>query len=221
MTSSIPRQNHHHHRLTLLLPLVLERMYLFGRRSVKGRRLSVCLAPLVERKTYSLTTQVKMRRYGADHQHVEVLGHFSCLYHNHHQRESRLLRGGHHSNEHKTNTQWFVRASPLPKLELCRTQGAMRPRTGDVVNGTRARCAPLDCKRTSQNKRVLACYLAPTVLDLVVGDGLASQLTFEVDMWCASPMAPELDVRITIFLIHPRTVINLLSEVAMKVTDDH
>ena len=50
---------------------------------------------------------------------------------------------------------------------------------------------------------------------------MASQLTFEVDMWCASPMATELDVRITIFLIHPGMVINFLSEVATKVTGDH
>ena len=59
------------------------------------------------------------------------------------------------------------------------------------------------------------------MLDLVVGDRLASQLAFEVDMWCASPMTTELDVRITILLIHPRKVINVLSEVATKVTDDH
>ena len=95
----------------------------------------------------------------------------------------------------------------------------MRPRTGEV-NGTRARCASLDCKRTSENIRVLAFYLAPTVLDLVLGDSLASQLTFEVDVWCASTMATVLDVRTTIFLIHSTTVINLLSEVATKVTDD-
>ena len=182
--------------------------------------MSLRLAPLVERKACSLIMQVKIRRSGADHQHVEVLCHFSCLDHNHHRRESRLLRGGHHSKEHKTYTQWICPSVTIAEVGTLPNTGRDAAED-DVVNGTRARCASLDCKTTSQNKRVLAFYLAPTVLDLVVGDTLSSQVTFEVDMWCASPMAPELDVRITIFVIHPRKVINLLSEVATKVTDDH